>query len=106
MKRKHAKRAFGLLQFASGVLERLLGAHSFSEIAGYLGKADHPAVGVLGCGDDDVRPEFGAVFADTPAFILDTPVPGGDIKFALRFASVLVFLRVEYRKVLTHNLVC
>jgi hypothetical protein len=62
----------------------LLRVQAFGDVAGDLGKAENRSIRTADGIDDDIGPEFRAVLADTPAFLLVTADPDCGLQRFLR----------------------
>ena len=83
---------------------RLLRFLAVGDVARHFREAAQLAAAIEDGGDDDVRPEARAVFAQAPSFVFDAPLLARDLQLALRLAIRLVFLGVETREVAADDL--
>ena len=75
----------GVGRLFGGQLARLLLRRpARGEVAGDLREAEEAAFGVLQRGDDDVRPELGAVLPNAPPFVLEAALAFGHLQLILR----------------------
>ena len=93
-----------------GALERFAPTQSrqrlrlLGEVARHLGKTEQLAFFTSHARDDHVGPEFFAVFADPPAFLLKAPFGGCGLQFLCRAAPLGVCVRVKQREVVADDL--
>ena len=82
----------------------LFGKHPFGDVAGDLGETAEGPRGVVDRGDDDVRPESGAILADAPSFAFGRSVLPRQLESLLRFSGGDILLRIENREMLPDDL--
>src|SRR5262249_21204303 len=112
LERACSRERFGELRHDGEPLVRALcesaalffGAPALGEIARDLREADELAGLIAKRGDDDVRPEAVAVFAETPAFVLEAALARSDLELHLALARANVFYRVKAREVMPDDL--
>src|SRR6266852_9380176 len=75
----------------------------FSYVAGDFSVANQLSIIVPDRVDDDVGPKPAAVLADAPAFFFHSTIALDGFQHLLRLARFPIFIRVEYREVISDN---